>query len=90
MKTTETIDYDNLSQYETWQLAMWIGMHLQLQDHIIGHSSESQEGRDKAEEGYNALLYPLLDEMERRGFKKDDVVAPALYAVTLTPIKKAE
>jgi hypothetical protein len=85
----KTIDYDNLSQYGNLELAMLIGLNLQLQHAVIPLSSDSQDERNKQEATYNSILDPLLDEMERRGFKKDDVVAAALHAVTLTPIKKA-
>jgi hypothetical protein len=80
-----TIDYENLSQYETWQLVLWIGLNLQFQHVVIPLSSQSQEGRNKLEETYNALLYPLLDEIERRGLKKDDVVSATLHALSLRP-----
>jgi hypothetical protein len=79
----KAIDYDNLSQYETWQLAMWIGLNLQFQQTVIPLSSNSQEERNKLEETYNSQLNPLLDEIERRGLRKDDLVAATLYALTL-------
>jgi hypothetical protein len=84
----EAIDYENLQQYETWQIIIWIGLNLQFQHSIIPLSSDSQEERDKLEETYNAMLYPLLDEVERRGLKKDDVVAVTLRSLTLIPPKK--
>jgi hypothetical protein len=79
----DTIDYDNLAQYETWQLVLWIGLNLQFQHHVIPHSSDTQEGRNQLEETYNAQLYPLLDEIERRGLKKDDVVSATLHALNV-------
>jgi hypothetical protein len=79
----QTIDYSNLAKYETWQLVLWIGLNIQFQHAVIPLSSESQEGRNKLEESYNSLLYPLLDEIERRGLKKDDVVSATLHALTL-------
>jgi hypothetical protein len=80
-----SIDYDNLSQYETWQLVLWIGLNLQFQHTVIPLSTPSQDDRNKLEETYNSLLYPLLDEVERRGLKKDDVVSATLHALNIRP-----
>jgi hypothetical protein len=81
----DAIDFDNLAQYETWQLVLWIGLNLQFQHGVIPLSSDSQEGQNKLEATYNAQIYPLLDEIERRGLKKDDVVSATLHGLTLKP-----
>jgi hypothetical protein len=59
-------------------LVLWIGLDIQFQRAVIPLSSECEEGRNELEETYNSLLYPLSEEIERRGLKKDDVVSATL------------